>query len=129
MNYWLVVYKRQLPCPSVDPKIFEQIQIVLDTPKLSWTKIKDNYSLLDFALPASVSVASSIHVTWVPVFYLILNVRNLCYLPPALTWETKKLENKCIVCTVCTAYVHCVHILVVKIMSEVYFKYMKQYGS
>ena len=37
--------------------------------------------------------------------------------------------QKCIVCTLYTAHVHCVHILVVKIMSEVYFKYMKQYGS
>ena len=41
----------------------------------------------------------------------------------------QKLGKMCIVCTLCTAHVHCVHLLVVEIMSEVYFKYMKQYGS
>ena len=39
-----------------------------------------------------------------------------------LAWETKKLKNMHIVCTVCTANVHT---LDVKIISEVYFKYMK----
>ena len=47
------------------------------------------------------------------------------YQIPALAWDTKKLQNMYIVCTVCTVCTAHVHTLVVKIISEVYFKYMK----